>query len=719
MDSGEKKGAMGSLNDISAIEYDHIDDLTGLCNINGVLSHLQGRGQYAASKDSVIIYLNVMNFKAFNQRYGFVGGNEFLKGMALEIQDIFCNELAARTGGDQFIILGKSLSEKEILDKLQRLREAATKHQKGLSMRIKAGIYQATGDENDPVIIVDRAKIACDDIIKVYDRDDNFFSDELNRKNELKQYVIDNFENAFKQNYFKVYYQKEVRALTGKVCGYEALARWQDPDKGLISPAIFVEVLENVRLVHKLDICIIETVCADLRDDIDSGYMVEPVSVNLSQLDFELCDIQAEIDKCREKYDIPVELLHVEITESAISSGSDILGEQIQKFREAGYEVWMDDFGSGYSSLNNLKNYDFDMLKIDMAFLRTFDTNKKSKVILASIINMAKELGIHTLAEGVETQEQYEFLRRIGCEKLQGYLFGKPKPISDFDRAVDCSSEVCEDMKFSKYYDKIGEVNFLGTTPLREKTMEAINNTPIAISEMENGMPRYIYANNAYLDFLSSLGLSRIEATNEAYEGSDAQELKDYAAALVRASKNMSHRAEVDSITNGHICNNKIRFLAEAEGKKAFAVVSRNLTIRADTDLAESMQVAMSHVFNQYFRVDLFDENNTVENIFLNGDQLAVADYTIDAVEACRKYAELYLYPEERERFVKFYDISSINKRCEERGVNYIVDYYHSAMPGDNGRMQMYMLLPFMYNGKWKYISCCRYADEIKEDIWK
>ncbi|MBO5621450.1 MAG: EAL domain-containing protein, partial [Butyrivibrio sp.] len=271
------------------MEYERTDELTGLKNLNGVLSFLHGHdNKYFASVSSVIIYLNVMNFKTFNQRYGFVGGNEFLKGMAKEIDALFPDELIARTGGDQFIILAKSLDEKDILDRLRRLREALVKHQKGLSMRIKAGIYQATGEEKYPVIMVDRAKMACDDIIKVYDKDDNFFSEELNKKNELKQYVIDNFEEAFKKKYFKAYYQKEVRALTGKVCGYEALARWQDPEMGLISPAIFVEVLESVRLVHKLDICIIDMVCADLRDDLDSGYAVEPVSVNLSQLDFEL-----------------------------------------------------------------------------------------------------------------------------------------------------------------------------------------------------------------------------------------------------------------------------------------------------------------------------------------------------------------------------------------------------------------------------------------------
>ncbi len=700
--------------------HDHIDDLTGLHNLNGILSRLQGHDDYSASDSSVIIYLNVMNFKSFNQRYGFEGGNVFLKGIAAEIQDIFKGELCARTGGDQFIIHAKSFDEKEIVARLEKLREAAIKYERGLTMRIKAGIYQATGQEQDPVVMVDRAKMACDYIIKVYDKYYNFYDDDLRKRNELRQYVIDNFESAFEKRYFRVYYQKEVRALTGKVCGYEALARWQDPEMGLISPAIFVEVLEDVHLVHKLDTYIIDIVCRDLRENIDGGYVVEPVSVNLSQLDFELCDIKAEVDKCREKYNIPVELLHIEVTESAITSGSEYLGSEIQRFREGGYEVWMDDFGAGYSSFNNLKNYDFDVLKIDMDFLRSFETNKKTRIILSAIVSMAKELGIHTLAEGVETKEQYEFLKRIGCEKLQGYLFGKPKPLDDFDRAVDCSLDVCEDFKFSKYYDSIGDINFLGSTPLREKNLDVFNNVPIAIDEIVDGeTPRFLYANNAYLDFLSSLGIASMEEANEKYSLVGIPELREFIDVLDRAEKAQNSRSEADIVTNGYIVNNKARFLAREGNRRAYAIVSRNLSLHKDSDIADSLHVAMTHVFNQYFRVDLYLGDGTVENVFLNGNQLAVADQENDAVKAVKMYADMYLLEQDRERFIKFYDISTVLDRCRSRHEDYLVDYYHSAIPGDNGRMQMYMILPFYYNNGWMYISCCRYADEIADDSLK
>jgi hypothetical protein len=380
----------------------------------------------------------------------------------------------------------------------------------------------------------------------------------------------------------------------------------------------------------------------------------------------------------------------------------------------------MDDFGSGYSSLNNLKIYDFDVLKIDMDFLRSFENNKKSHVIIGSIVNMAKELGIHTLAEGVETKEQYEFLKRIGCEKLQGYLFGKPKPYDEFDFEKECTMDVCEDFELHKYYDSIGEINFLGNTPLRPKAMEVFNNLPIAITELDEGKLRFIYTNNAYLGFLSSLGFSSAEEADNYYAMTELPELRSFIEMLEHAEASSDHRAQEDTISKGSIITNKAKHLASAKGKKAFALVSRNLSVRESSDIGESLHVAMTHVFAQYFRVDLYDEDGTVENVFLNTEQLAVADVESDAVKAVEIYSNMYLNQQDRQRFRDFYNISTVRERCKEAGTDYIVDYYRSAIPGDKGRLQMYMILPFFYDNRWKYISCCRYADEISDsEKWK
>ncbi|MBQ4217995.1 diguanylate cyclase (GGDEF) domain-containing protein [Butyrivibrio hungatei] len=705
---------MKQIEDVITIEEkNHIDELTGLHNLTGILEHLQGHDQYSASDSTVIIYINVMNFKVFNQKYGFAGGNDFLRGMAHELKNLFPDELVARTSGDQFIVLGKSIVKEELLEKLEEFREAVHNYEKGLKMKIKAGIYCAKGDEEDPVIMVDRAKMACDDIIRVYDRDNNLYTEELDKRNELRQYVIDNFENAFKQRYFQVYYQKEIRAVTRKVCGYEALARWLDPQYGIISPAVFIEVLESVHLIHRLDIYMIDQVCSDLRDDIDSGYEVEPISVNLSRLDFELCDIMSEIDKCRAKYDIPKELLHIEVTESAIAAGADFLGKHIKKFRDAGYEVWMDDFGAGYSSFNNLKDYDFDVVKIDMGFLREFETNQKSRIILASIVNMAKELGIHTLAEGVETEEQYEFLLKIGCEKMQGYLFGKPKPVSEFVRSADCSSENCEEFDFSSYYDDIGTVNFLNSTPLRTKTMEIMIKLPIAIAELCDDKVTFIYANEAYIEFMKNIGAEDLEQANKLSVSKEMDNSRGLANILKLAETSYNHRSEADLVANGNVVNTKVRFLSRHGDKAAFALVSKNITAEKTAHTADDYSAVVMHLMNLYNRIDIFEEEGTVENIFISGNQKMLSDVERRSTTAVQLYSNMHIREEDRERFRKFFDINTVHERIDNTGRHYLTDYYKSALPGEEDRILMYIILPFYYNGKWKFIAGCRYIDQL------
>lgn len=700
---------------MSIEEANHIDELTGLHNLTGILEHLQGHDKYSASANTIIIFINVMNFKVFNQKYGFAGGNIFLRGMASELQKIFPDELIARIGGDQFIVLGNSIIEEEILEKMEEFREAVHNYEKGLKMKIKAGIYRAKGNEDDPVIMVDRAKMACDDIIRVYDRDNNFYTEELDKRNELRQYVIDNFENAFKQRYFKVYYQKEVRSITRKVCGYEALARWLDPKYGIISPAVFIEVLESVHLIHRLDIYMIDQVCSDLRDDIDSGYEVEPISVNLSRLDFELCDIMSEIDKCRERYDIPKKLLHIEVTESAIAAGSDFLGKHIKKFRDAGYEVWMDDFGAGYSSFNNLKDYDFDVVKIDMGFLREFETNQKSRIILASIVHMAKELGIHTLAEGVETEEQYEFLLKIGCEKMQGYLFGKPKPVSEFVRNVDCSSETSEEFEYSSYYDDIGTVNFLNNTPLRPKTMEIMIKLPIAIAELCEDKVSFIYANEAYMEFIREMGASDIEEANRIVHSSEVEDTRGLSKILKMAEGSYNQRSEADLVLNGNVVNTKVRFLSRHGDKAAFALVSRNITAEKSAHTMDDYSTLVMHLMNLYNRIDVFDEDGNIENVFINGNQKAITDVERRTAIAIEVYSNMHIAEPERERFKAFFDMNTVHYRISKSGQQYLVDYYKSVIPGEEGRILMYIILPFFYNGKWRFIAACRYIDELTE----
>lgn len=563
----------------SASIFEKEDPITGLSFVAWFFAQTQKDPKFYPLERSTITFFNVMSFKTINQRFSYQGGNTYLCKFRDELKNLFDGETVLRAGADHLVVISLNLSVEEIALRIKLLNKAMSTYEGGLRNQIKAGIYIADGTPQKPIVMMDRASIACREVHGIFNREYAVFDEELRKKHEQKQYVLEHFEEAFEKGYFKVYYQPIYRALNKKVCGYEALARWIDPNRGMISPLIFIEVLEKVHLIHKLDAYIIDQVCKDLRNDIDSGYAYQPISVNLSRLDFELSDIKKVVDNAVAKYNVPKEYIVLEVTESAFASDLSNLGEVISAFRADGYQVWIDDFGSGYSSFNNLQTYDFDFLKIDMNFLRNFDKTPKSKVIIASIVDLAKKLGIHTLAEGVETLEQYEYLKQIGCELIQGYYFSKPLPIEDFHtRRTDlCDFTTNETPKERLYYDGIGRLNFLENTPLRERKLEIASEIPIAIIEGENRKYRFIFVNSAFKDIINLFGAGTPnEVLEQLYKhGPSDLPSKRYAALLYSER----HHKTIEFHENfGNVkLLSRARFLSRMDNKVAYAFVIKLL----------------------------------------------------------------------------------------------------------------------------------------------
>lgn len=257
--------------------------------------------------------------------------------------------------------------------------------------------------------------------------------------------IRDHLDKALQEREFEVYYQPVIRALTGELAGYEALVRWNSKELGFMPPYRFIPILEKSHQITKVDTYVIREICRQYREDVNAGRPVVPVSVNLSRVDLMQADMCDVIAKAAAAYHVPPKMLHVEITESMLVDNEEQMSRDIKRFHEAGFQVWMDDFGSGYSSLNTLKDFDFDVIKLDMKFLSSM--SEKSKSILQSTVDMAKKIGIETLAEGCETQEQYDFLRDIGCEKIQGWYFGKTLPIEEARKNLAAKQIAAERIK--------------------------------------------------------------------------------------------------------------------------------------------------------------------------------------------------------------------------------------------------------------------------------
>ena len=404
--------------------------------------------------------------------------------MADILKEVFPHDYIARFADDHFVVLTDyvdlKLRAREVYQKLVSLRS-------GVRLDAKFGVYHVTDFNVNPELACDLAKLACDSIRDRLDVHILEYTDEVWNLSELRNYAVYHIDEALKNGYIKVYYQPVMRSLSGTLCGLEALARWEDPEKGFISTGIFIPALEDSRQISKLDMYMIEHVCQNYRERVNRGEPVVPVSFNLSRIDFFTCEVLEELNRITDKYCVPHYMLNVEITESVFVHDFRKISEEIDNFHKAGFQVWMDDFGSGYSSLNVLKDYSFDELKIDMEFLAHF--TEKAKSVIESTVRMAKKIGVQTLAEGVETKEQLNFLKSIGCEKIQGYYFGKPMPYDNVVERIKEQHWVTETREMAQYYDAAGREDFL-------------TNCPFALLEDDGTKFRYLFVNNEFMKSL-------------------------------------------------------------------------------------------------------------------------------------------------------------------------------------------------------------------------
>ena len=559
-----------------------IDDITGLFNMNHFLEDATVLLRDSEDGDLAVIYFDIENFKAYNQAYGFHAGNTFLRQVAHIMREAFPDGILARLHEDHFVA---AIVNEEIVPRVLRVQERVQASAQQVSIRVKAGIYVSEGDAADVTVVLDRAKLACESIKRLYDQTYCYFDTSMEAAAKLRQYIVNRFESALARGEIRVYYQPEVRVLTRQVCGFEALARWIDPVYGMISPGIFVEVLEEAHLSDKLDLFIVRQVCrdfAEVRAHAGEGWNLARISVNLSRVDFQLKDMFAAIEEIREETGTLREQLHIEVTESAIDD--EMLQETIQRFRAAGYEVWMDDFGSRYSSLNNLIKYEFDVVKMDMQFMRMFKDNPKAKTMIKGIVGLAKDLGIHTLAEGVETEEQFAFLRDIGCEIVQGYLFGRPAPLRDAAAfyAGEHAKLTFEPFEEASYYRSLGVVNVLSTFPFLppEERRDHISDVPLAIMEDRGGKISFLYTNGAFQSLLQSLGVPGMQELLYSLEHLEKNAEKLFWR-LIREAVATGEEQQVEQTANGHVFTMRLKCVAhdEAHQISAIALIADNLTL--------------------------------------------------------------------------------------------------------------------------------------------
>ena len=527
----------------------------------------------------------------------------------------------------------------------------------------------------------------------------------------MEQYIIDNIDNAVENDYIQVYYQPVARTLTGEICAMEALARWNDPEYGLLSPAIFIEALEGAELIHKLDSCIVRKVCEDYRRAQDDGLPFMPVSFNLSRLDFRLCDIIETINEAAVENDVPLDMLRVEITESVIADDRDFMHGIFDRLANLGYRIWMDDFGSGYSSLNFLKDFDFETLKIDMLFLSDF--NERSRSIITSIVDMAKKIGIHTLAEGAETKEQVDFLRSIGCEKVQGYYFGKPMPYLETLDNIRNRGFKIEALNMRNFYHDIASVNILSATPFvsTKKSAPSVSieesQIPLAIISCIDDELHYLFANDAYIQELKSVGINSLQIDERDYLSKSSPVSEKFIAVAKKA--NASGNVETtDFIIGNYYCRMEVKRIAEYSDGYALLCLLRNYSKNSMVLQRDNLDTTLRSLYSIYDRIELVDlESGHSRNLFLS--KHTKTDYNkAPSRDELAHFAKTEVFPKDRRRFLEFFDLDTVEERIRLSGMSYISSWFRTKTVTGSYSWTLVILISA---GSGKIISCERRLD--------
>lgn len=492
----------------SAAKESRYDGLTGLPNMSFFfelaeegLRRLRREGRPAA-----VLFLDLCGMKRYNRKNGFAEGDRLIREFARKMASFFGSENCTRIGQDHFALFAE---DRDIERKLIRFfTECETLNGKK-TLPVRAGIYRAGLGEVKIGRACDWAKLACDVNRKTRVSCFRYFDEGMLQETEMRQYIVDNLDRALAEGWVQAYYQPIVRAGSGRVCDEEALSRWIDPVKGFLSPADFIPALEDARLIWKLDLYMVDRILEKMKEQAEKGFYVVPVSVNLSRVDFDCCDVVEEIRRRVDEAGIERRMLTIEITESVVGKNFSFMKSRIERFRELGFRVWMDDFGSGYSTLDVLHQIRFDLIKLDMRFMERFGEGDENRIILTELIKMAIGLGLETVCEGVETEEQAEFLREIGCTKLQGYYFSRPNAQSEiYERYRRGTAIGFENPEESGYYAAVGHINLYDLSAIANTKEDALRHyfstLPTAILEVNETRVRYMRANESYKVFIKN-----------------------------------------------------------------------------------------------------------------------------------------------------------------------------------------------------------------------
>ena len=654
--------------------YDH---MTGLPNMAYFYELAEaGRKRLQDQKQATAVaFFDLTGLEQFNRRYGFAEGDRLLRAVAAILARHFSSENCARFAQDYFAAFAP---EEGLTERLDAVIAECAGANGGRTLPLRIGVYPDRIEAVEIGTACDRAKLAADLRKRRKKSGYTFFDPDMMEAEKNRQAIIDNLDRAIEEGWIQVYYQPIVRSANGKVCNMEALARWHDPLRGQLQPARFIPVLEDAMLIHRLDLCVVRQVLRDLKANERAGIQNVPVSLNFSRADFDVYDLVHEISALVDAAEVDRKLINIEITESVVGSDFALIKEQIEQFRAQGFQVWMDDFGSGYSSLDVLQSVQFDLIKFDMGFMRRLDQGDAGKIILTELMKMATSLGVDTLCEGVETEAQARFLQEIGCSKLQGFRYARPL---SRERILETYAGelrgAFEDPREAAYYDTMGRVNLYDLSFLANMDSSAIRNifdtVPMGIMEVDPGgdRVRYVRSNQSFRDFMKRAFHFDLSDPEREYPVPEEGPGFGFMNAVAQC-RNSGNRSFVDEVMeDGSSVRSFVRIVGKnpVNGRESVAIAVLSV---AQPDESTTYAAIASSLAADYYNIYLIDleTNEFLEySSRVGGEEMALERHGGDFFESARRDTMKRIYQEDREAFLALFTKENVLRDVETQGV--------------------------------------------------
>jgi len=414
------------------------DSVTGLFTRDYFFEYIRQIEAHHKAPADVLVF-NIDHFHLINEMYGRSTGDSVLVKVAGTLGDVLKDSaiISCRTEADTFYIYCEHIDDYAPL--IAKIQEKLGNASGSSKIRLRSGIYQEADQDMEVELRFDRAKIACDRIRGDYSTSVAYYNKELYQRSIYHERLIRDMDEAIANEDFKVFFQPkyDITSDTPKLRSAEALIRWQHPELGMISPGDFIPLFESNGLIQKVDNYVWKKAAGQIREWKEKfGYSVA-VSVNVSRIDIFDPKLQNKLKEILLENGLGADELMLEITESAYADNAGTLTEVTESLRASGFKIEMDDFGSGYSSLNMITTLPIDVLKLDMKFVRNMEKDEKSLKLVELVIDIAKFLDVPVVAEGVETESQLNILKEMGCQVIQGYYFSKPVPADEFEKFIE------------------------------------------------------------------------------------------------------------------------------------------------------------------------------------------------------------------------------------------------------------------------------------------